>query len=426
MYKIRKHKMFFGWWIVILSCIGMVYGGATIWYGFTAYFTPFVKEFAWSYAAISLAASIRGAETGLMDVVVGFLFDRFSARIIILGGAILIGCGWLILSAVNSLATFYVAFFVICTGATGISSVIFVSLVSRWFNRRLGLAIGLVSAGAGAGGLAVPGIVYLLDNIGFRNAFVIFGIVALVIGVVTSYFIRNWPKDIGSVPDGIIYDPDEPRPEGRLTVVTTPSEHNFKEAVAKFPFWIITYISTSTIFTLMLVSTHIMPYLEHLGYVRQTAGLMAMLIPVISICGRLGTGWISDRISHRAVLIGAILGELVGIILLTSAYQLSILIPSLILFSVSFGGILVLRVMILRRYFGSSRIGSFIGLCMGISSFGGIAGPLFGGWIFDMRGEYSFAWFITGILLLAGLPLAFLLKQPKEISSIKLNSTMTV
>ncbi len=93
-----KSRIFYGWWIVILIFVVAAYGGATIWYGFTAFFAPLIKEFAWSYAAISVAASIRGAEIGLLDIVIGFMVDRFSIRRIIFASSILISIGWLILS----------------------------------------------------------------------------------------------------------------------------------------------------------------------------------------------------------------------------------------------------------------------------------------------------------------------------------------
>ena len=91
-----KSKIFYGWWIIILIFMIAAYGGATIWYGFTTFFSPLVNEFAWSYTAISVAASIRGAECGLMDVVVGFLVERFSIRRIVFISSILVGIGWLI------------------------------------------------------------------------------------------------------------------------------------------------------------------------------------------------------------------------------------------------------------------------------------------------------------------------------------------
>ncbi|MFC1893735.1 MFS transporter [Chloroflexota bacterium] len=159
------------------------FSGAVIYYGFTAYFDPLVNEFGWSYTAISLAASFRSAELGMMDIVVGFLIDRFGSRRIIFTGSVLIGIGFLLLSRIDSLAAFYVSYLIICIGASGISSTVFYSAISRWFRKRLGIALGLAAAGFGAGGFGVPVIVYLLDLVGFRMVFVIIGIAAFILSL---------------------------------------------------------------------------------------------------------------------------------------------------------------------------------------------------------------------------------------------------
>ncbi len=412
-----SRKIFYGWWIVILSFVVGVYGGATIWYGFTAFFDPLVKEFAWSYTAISLAASLRGAESGLMDIIIGFLADRFSIRRIILGSSILVGIGWLILSRVNSLGTFYTSFFMICVGAGGISSVVFLTLLARWFHKRAGLAVGLTTSGFGAGGLAVPGIVYLLDLVGFRTAFSVFGVAALIIGGIASYFVRDWPRDVGPSPDGISLHSSEHTPEQTKVAspedFALPSDYTFRKVLSKPAFWVITYASAATIFLVMAVITHIMPYLEDLGYSRRTASLVAMAIPAISVAGRLGTGWISDKIAYRAILFLLLLGQLAGSILLLYSNLFILLILFVILFGITYGGIIVLRPIALRSYFGTTHIGSIIGSCIGLSAAGSIGGPLFAGWIFDTTGNYSLAWVIAGILLLVSIPLVAMMKQPK-------------
>ncbi|MFC2002840.1 MFS transporter [Chloroflexota bacterium] len=409
--------MFYGWWIVVLAFVATAYGGATVWYGFTAFFDPLIEEFAWSYTAISLAASLRGVEFGLMDIVVGFLVDRFSIRRIILVGSILIGIGWLILSRVNSLATFYMSFFIICTGATGISSVVFLSLITRWFYKRLGLALGLTMAGFGAGGFAVPGIVYLLDVVGFRMVFFVFGVTALIIGGFTAYFLRDRPQDMGCGPDGVpLYQGKYTSEHASIHSVepTAPArDYTFKEAISKPAFWIVTYVSTILVFSLMMVSTHVMPYLEHLGYSRHTASIVAMMIPVMSITGRLGIGWVSDFISRRLILILTLIGGTVGIMLFLYAHLFFFLISFVLLFGISYGGIIVLRPGILREYYGSTYIGSIIGLCFAVSMVGSIIGPTFAGWIFDTTSSYSIAWVVSGVLFLIGVPLVLIMKHPQ-------------
>jgi sugar phosphate permease len=409
--------MFYGWWIVGVVFLTAMFGGATVWYGFTAYFDPLIEEFGWSYTAISVAASLRGAELGLLDVVVGFLVDRFSNRQIVFGGSILIGIGFLLLSRVNSLTTFYLSFFIIFVGAAGIGSVVFFAIITRWFRKQLGLALGLATAGFGAAGLAVPGIVYLLDLVGLRMAFVIFGITAFIIGGLAAYIVRNRPEDIGCAPDGVPLDKSEDMSEHANTHTSdtrvASRDYTFKEAIANPAFWIVVYVSVVSTFSLMMITTHVMPYLQHIGYSRYMASIVAMMIPVISIAGRLGIGWVSDFIGHKVLLMLMAVGEFAGVALFLYAHLPFLLILFVLLFGVSYGGINVLRLRILRDHYGGTYIGSLIGLCLGASAGGGIVGPLLAGWVFDTTGRYILAWLVSTGLLLISIPLVSIMKHPQ-------------
>jgi len=112
--------MFYGWLIVALFFFAGAFSGATIWYGFTAFFDPLMDEFGWM-------------EVALLDVFVGFLLDRFGSRRIILAASILICLGFLMLSQVHSLTTFYLSFVLIACGATGFGGLVCAWIVSRWF-----------------------------------------------------------------------------------------------------------------------------------------------------------------------------------------------------------------------------------------------------------------------------------------------------
>ena len=190
-------------------------------------------------------------------------------------------------------------------------------------------------------------------------------------------------------------------------------DYTFKEAISKPAFWIVTYVSIVSFFSVAMVCTHVMPYLEHVGYSRYTASIVAMMIPVMSIVGRLGTGWISDFISRRVIFVLMVVGQIVGIVVFFQAHLSSLLVPFVILFGISFGGIIVLRPGILRDYYGSTYIGSLIGLCLGLTCIGTFSGPLFAGWVFDTTSSYSPAWVVSGILLLIGVPLLLIMKHPQ-------------
>lgn len=408
--QVKRGRIFYGWWVVILLAFGGGFGGATIWHTFTTFFNPLIKEFGWSYTAISLAASLRGAELGLADIFIGFVIDRLGARRIIFTGTVLIGIGYIMLSRVSSLPMFYFCYILIFVGGSGLSNVIFFTVITRWFHRRMGLALGITAAGYGLGGLAVPGVVRLLDAVGFRMTFFIFGISAMVVGAFISYFVRGRPEDIGLGPDGL---PPEPVPERASKKDVPAGNFTLRQAIRTRTFWIVMYLGGAMTFSTSTISTHVMPYLENIGYPRYTASIVAMMVPIMSMVGRIGFGGLSDRVKFRLILVLTIIGEATAVLLFRYASLSFLLVPFVMLFGACTGGVTVLRPVILKSYFGSAYIGSLIGFCMGLANFAVIIGPVMAGRIFDSMGSYSLAWLIVATVLSLGLPLVLLMKRPQ-------------
>jgi MFS family permease len=146
-------KIFYEWWIVLACSLIGLYVGGVIFFGFTAFFEPIREEFGWSYTQIYLAISLRGLEMGVFAPVVGFFVDRFGARKLILWGTITVGFGLILVSLTQSLAMFYGSFLLVAFGAGGCTSVVTMTAMANWFHRKVGIALGVMGAGIGAGGL---------------------------------------------------------------------------------------------------------------------------------------------------------------------------------------------------------------------------------------------------------------------------------
>ena len=95
---LKPHKIFYGWWLVGASVLVGMYMAAVIFYGFTAFIEPMAEELGWSYTKISLGASLRGLEGGLLAPIFGILIDRWGPRRLIFLGAILLSLGLFLLS----------------------------------------------------------------------------------------------------------------------------------------------------------------------------------------------------------------------------------------------------------------------------------------------------------------------------------------
>ncbi len=388
-------KVFYGWWIVLACFLISVYVAAIIYYGFTAFFDPLVREFGWSFTEISFALSLRGLEMSILAPVVGFLVDRYGPRRLCFLGIITIGVGFILLSLTRSLWLFYACIILIAFGGGGCTAVVLTHVVGNWFQKKIGLALGIMNAGVGACGVMIPVIVWLIDAFGWRSAVVIIGLGTWVIGIPLAFIIRDKPEQYGLYPDGR---------KTELPCMSAPKEKEEKEGEIRFrdalrhkAFLFVTLGEAIRMMAVGAVITHIMPYLNLLQIPRSTAGLIAGGMSVISILGRFGFGWLADLFDKRYV--AALACGLMSIGMFALCYVDSgwVMALFLFLFPVGFGGAVTLRGAITRDYFGRECFGRLIGLVMGASAVGGIIGPTLAGYFFDTTGSYFFTWILLGI-----------------------------
>ena len=396
-------NVFYGWWVVLACFFIGFYIGGTIFYGFTAFFEPIRREFGWTYTQISLAASLRGLEMGIFAPFVGFLADRFGSRKLILWGTILVGFGLILLSLTRSLTMFYGSFLIIAFGAGGCASVVTMTVVANWFHSKVGIALGVMVSGIGASGLMLPLIVRLIDISGWRTTFVILGFGMWVLGIPLSFIIRNRPEQYGYLPDGEQSSDSIPD----IEIQSKGPEIGLRQALRMRSFWYLNAIELIRMMTVVAVITHIMPYLSSLAISRSTGGLIAGAIPIFSIIGRFGFGWLGDATDKRYALALSLCLMSIGLLVFYYVQVIWVSCVFLLLFSPGYGGGMVLRGAILREYFGRESFGKILGIIMGCAAVGGIIGPTLAGWVFDILRSYQPIWFIfcglTGLTALLTL-----------------------
>jgi MFS family permease len=185
-----------------------------------------------------------------------------------------------------------------------------------------------------------------------------------------------------------------------------------RQALQNRAFWLIALGILPQFVSVVAVVTHIMPYLSSLGIDRATSGLAAMAIPLFSMGGRLGFGWLGDKLNKKRLIIIALAMMTSGLVCLelVALVGLGWLAPFFILFCFGYGGILTVAVALVRDYFGRSHLGMVIGLIWGLGNFAGLAGPPAAGWVFDNWGSYQWVWLgfavlnLMGVIIIAFLP----------------------
>ena len=202
----KPARIFYGWWLVLVSAIGiMLSSGSVLTFTFGVFFLPLNEEFGWSRTQISLGYSLMALAFGLLQPWIGKLIDRYTARKVILPSVVLVGVLLMSLRFLTAeLWFFYVVFGVLGALGAGTGMAGYVNVISHWFDRRRGLALGLTIGGFGLGASAMPTLAHrLITELGWRGAYFALGVMVILITVpVVGLFLRETPQQMGLLPDG--------------------------------------------------------------------------------------------------------------------------------------------------------------------------------------------------------------------------------
>jgi MFS family permease len=272
------------------------------------------------------------------------------------------------------------------------------------------MAVGVMATGFAFSGLLIPVVTKMIDAIDWRQTLFILGIVGIVLCAPLALLVRHKPEDYGCVPDGTPLQAAgqnntsasvRPKPDVPEIEVTTV------QALKSRTFWHIVTAYTLQFAIIGAMLAHVVPFLGSIGISRSTASFFAAAIPIISIIGRLGSGWLSDKFSRKRVAVAAFGILCVGTFLFDYVNNTLVwlLVVAVVLYSVSYGSANTLRAVLMREYFGRKHYGTIFGFLIGIMSVGTIVGPYVAGWIYDTWQSYHYAWWLFTVLNVAALVL---------------------
>lgn len=397
-------KVYYGWWVT-LACAGIgFFTGGIAMYGRTVFVNPIVNEFGWSYVQFTMAILIQGIAMALMAPLFGMLVDRIGSRRILFAGAVIAGGGLLLLSRSSSLLTFYLAFGVISIGFVALGTVVLSTAVLSWFRRRAGLALGITTAGIGMGGLLVSVLAWLVAQYEWRLALVITGVTVLVIVTGLAAVVRRNPAALPPPPAETV--PAAAPPAG------SPTSWTVRQALRTGSFWRLVLALLMNFAGVNAILLHVMPYLVERGTSDVSAALVATFVPLVSIAGRLGFGWLGDALSSKYSLALAVVCQVIGLTAFTLAPAPWALVVFAIGFGAGLGGIVAVTPSTTRSLYGLSRFGSILGLIFALTAVGGVVGPMLASWVFDSLGNYLPAWYGAIGINVVSLGLFLSLRSP--------------
>ena len=374
-----RYLIVFGACLTQFTVIGLLFS-------FGVFFSVLEVEFGWSRTLLSSAVALAALVMGLLAVFAGRLCDRYGPAPVLAGAGLLFGTGFSLISLVGEPWQLFVLFGLFIGVGMSTHDVATLSTIARWFVRRRGIMTGVAKVGTATGQMTLPPVAALLiGGVGWRNAALALGIAAAVLLLVASASMRRPPPDQASVPSA------------------TPARRGggFAEIRRSRVFWTLCAAQFLFFPTLMTVPLHIAVHGMDLGMTRGVAATLLTVIGGASIAGRLTVGTFADRIGGRNAYVLCLVPLVTSLLMLMVADTFALLFAVVALYGFGHGGLFTVVSPTVAEFFGTRTHGAIYGGIYLFGTFGGAAGPIMAGRVFDVTGSYEYA-FATLALMVAG------------------------
>lgn len=407
-------KIYYGWRIAGAAGLLQFLQAALLVQSFGAYVAVLADQRGWSKTALSGAAALQSVESAIMGPALGWLLDRFGPRAMVQVGMLVLGCGFLLLSQIESLAGFYVSAVLMAIGISlGGYFPLTVALI-QWFERYRARALSVMSMGLALGGAMVPAVAWCMATYGWRATAFGSGIIIIVLGLPLSRVIRWRPKDQGDTVDGL--------PEAPAQILgavsggqTSQAEFTVRQALRTRAFWLLAVGHAFALLVVTSVNVHAITHMkEGLGYSVTQAAFFIMILTFGQVGGVLLSATIGDRFEKRKLAACCMLGHMSGLLLLTYATHAAHVAAFAVLHGVAWGLRGPLMQSIRADYFGRNAIGMILGLSSVIIALGQIAGPMVAGVLADLTGNYRAGFTVLALTAGCGSLLFMLAIRPQR------------
>jgi MFS family permease len=383
-------------------------------FGMSAYFPSFEREFGWSRTAISGAFSLARIESGLLGPMEGYVTDRVGPQRMMFIGLFLCVGGFLALSQVDSLTMLYavIVLGIVLGSSLGYNMPISV-LIAKVFRERRSLAFGIFRMGPGISGPMVPLVGWMIGLWGWRTAAVISGCILLIVGLPLACVINK------------IYSQEEAAAETGEASAGNPKafrpsndpQFTLKQALRHRSFWLLSGAMGLRHLVTEGVSVHFVILLVDRGWSTEAASTLLGISALIGAPARIGMGWLGDLLDKRRLVMALLMALSVSVLVMGYTAQGVVFTTCMIIYSLAYGGLAALQEPIRADYFGTQAFATIQGMSRSVITAGTFLGPIIAGFFYDLTKSYTIAFAVFALMSLIATLLMFLAKPPQRTSN---------
>jgi MFS family permease len=415
-------KIYYGYWLVGAAFLAQFISIGMYSYVLGSFMTPMIDELGWSRAEFTITRTIGQLVMAAVGVFVGARVDRIGGRPIMLVGTTLLAITLALHSLVDSLWVWLLLNGVMLTaGCAMVGNLVVNVTLSKWFVINRGKAIAFAAMGVSFGGIALtPLATWLIDNLGWREAWIWLGVLAAVVMFPVAMFIRRAPEDHGLYPDGLsaaqVSSGGAQRAEMENANAFTRGQ-----ALRTFSFYalVIAFGFFSINIVVLLLQT--VPYLTDNGFSRNQAAFALFVASVPAMISKPVWGYLIDR--SPAKPLAAISASVTGLALFLivaaiERHDLSLIYAAYGVLGLGWGGMIPMQEVIWSSFFGRRHIGAIRGAGMPFALTLGALAPWLVSYYHDQVGQYDGALLVVaGLNVLSGVLIFFAPPPRKQVTA---------
>ncbi len=399
-----------GWRPLGAALIGKVFSFGTVPIYVVGVFTiPLGEAFGWSRAEVALSFAVATMTAASLAPLIGWLCDRYGARVLVVWGTAGYGLGMAIIGTSSGwLPRYYASWSLATIFGIGASSIALTRFVVGWFERKRGLALGVLLSGSGLTALFIPPFAAaLIENFNWRAGY--FGISAVILLVGFPVLFLGFKDAPRKRPERLLKEDQAPARAGQAQ----PSA-GFRLALRSRAFWIMAIAFCGATFGLAGLISSFAPILEDSGYAREQAAALFGLVGLFIIAGRLGAGYLLDYLwAPGLIFVALAFGAAACGLLLLPELAVWMVVCAAFFLGVSAGAKFAALPYLIAREFDLASYGRAYSLIMICQAFVTAASPAIFGLNFDLQGSYLQVLLLSMALLVLGPALLLFLGREK-------------
>jgi sugar phosphate permease len=354
-------KWYFGWTVLLGVFVNYMAIVGIMVYTLPLFYPSIIHEYGFSTEQVTRPAFLSYMAGAFLTPFISPFYDRFSIRKFMIAGTVFMVLGLLALGKFQTFTQMIMIYLVFALGQVCSGQVPTMVVITRWFNRRRGLAVGIVLTSTSVGGAVFPLVVrQVMASANWREAiFILMAIGAVMMVLPLIFFIRDRPENIGlrqAQADPLM----NLRADGKQTDGPT-----LKEALHQPEFYLLAFVTGALWFSLNGIVQHQTILIgNELGVGIETLTLITSAFFTFAIVGKLALGWLADRFSKTLIMFCSVLNLIIGLFILrlSGGGNLAVLYAYAIIYGIGYGGMFTMIQLVIADFYAGKHYGRILGM----------------------------------------------------------------